>query len=51
MHVHRLAEMADDPFRAHAAGFVFIRIAPLAVQQLFAVNGHASTADPVVPVP
>lgn len=32
MHVHGIAEVSDDPLGAEPAGFLFIRIAPLAVQ-------------------
>ena len=51
MHVHRIAEVADDPLGTQAAGLVLVRIAPLAVQQLLVANGHASTANPIVAVP
>ena len=51
MHVHRIAKIADDPLGAQAAGLVFVRIAPLAVQQLLVANGHASAANPIVAVP
>ena len=42
--------MANDPLGAQAAGFLFIRIAPLAVQQLLVVDGHAAPANPVFTV-
>jgi hypothetical protein len=50
MDMHRLAEKADDSLGAHAAGFVLIRIAPLALQYLVLLQGHASAANPVVPI-
>ena len=50
MHMHRLTKKANDPLRAHAARFFLVRVAPLALQQLVFLHGHASPADPVVPV-
>jgi len=50
MHMHRLAEKTDDSLRAHAAGFVLIRVTPFALQQLVFLHGHASAANPVVPI-
>jgi len=32
MHMHRVAEIADNPFRAQAAGFLFVGVSPFAVQ-------------------
>ena len=51
MHVHGIAEIANDPLRAQAAGFFFVGIAPFAVQQLLVPNGHATPANPVFTVP
>ena len=51
MHVHGLAEITDDPLRAQTAGFLFVGIAPLDVQQLFIPDGHTPTANPVFTVP
>ena len=50
LHMHRLAEIADDPFGAQAAGFILIRIAALALQHLVILHGHATAANPVVSV-
>jgi hypothetical protein len=50
MDVHRLAEKADDSLRAHAASFFLIRVAPFALQHLIILHGHASPANPVIPV-
>jgi len=50
MYVHWVAKISDNPFRAQAAGFFFVLIASLAVQQLVALNRHASAANPVVTV-
>jgi hypothetical protein len=50
MHVHGIAEMAYDPLGAQAAGFLFVGIAPLAVQNLVVMNGHAAAANPVFTV-
>ncbi len=50
MHVHRVAKISNNPFRAQAAGFLFVRIASFAVQQLVALKRHASAANPVVTV-
>ncbi len=47
MHMHGIAEVADDPLGAQTAGLLLIGIASLAVQQLFVADGHASPADPV----
>ncbi len=49
--MHGVAEIRDDPLRAQAAGFLFVGIAPLDVQQLFLPDGHTSTANPVFTVP
>ncbi len=43
--------MTDDPLGAHAAGFFLIRVAPLALQHLLILRGHAASANPVIPVP
>lgn len=51
MYVHGIAEIADDPLGAQAAGLVLVRIASLAVQQLLVANGHAPSANPIVAVP
>ena len=51
MHVHGLAEVAYDAFRAEAARLVFIRIASLAIEQLLIANCHTSATNPVVAVP
>jgi hypothetical protein len=51
MHVHRIAEIADDPLRAQAARLLFVGIAPLDVEQLFVSDGHTSTTNPVFAVP
>jgi hypothetical protein len=51
MHVHRVPEVADDPFGAHPARFLFIGIAPLALEQLFFLDSHAAAANPVVAIP
>ena len=51
MHVHRVAEIGDDPLRAQSAGFLFIGIASLHVQHLLVTDGHASSANPVLTVP
>jgi hypothetical protein len=50
MHVHRIAEVANDPLGAKPASFLFVRIAPFYMQQLLIVNGHAAAADPVLAV-
>jgi len=50
VHVHRLAEPADDPLGAQAAGLVFIGIAAFGDQHLLVFNGHAAAADPVFAV-
>jgi len=50
LHMHRLAEIADDPLRAQAAGFFLIRIASLALQQLVILDRHTAAANPVIPV-
>ena len=50
MHVHWVAKISDNAFRAQAAGFFFVLIAPFAVQQLVALNRHAPAANPVVSV-
>ncbi len=50
MHVHRVAEVADDSFRAQAAGFLFVGIASLHVEQLLFPDGHAPPANPVFPI-
>jgi hypothetical protein len=49
--MHGIAEIGYDPLRAQAAGFLFVWITPLDVQQLFLPDGHTSTANPVVSVP
>jgi hypothetical protein len=51
VYVHGFAKIADDPFRAQAAGFFFVGIATFDVQQLFLPDGHASPANPVFAVP
>jgi hypothetical protein len=50
MDVHRVAKISYNPLRTQPAGLFFVGIAPLAVQQLVAVNRHASAANPVVTV-
>ena len=50
LHVHRVAEIADDSLRALTAGFAFVGVAALAMQQLFILNGHAAAANPVVAI-
>jgi hypothetical protein len=50
MYVHGFAEVVNDPLGTLAAGLFFIRIAPLAVQQLLVVNGHASATNPIFTV-
>ena len=47
MHVHGIAEIADNPFRAQATSLFFVGIAPFDVQQLLFPDGHAPPADPV----
>jgi len=49
--MHGIAEIADDPLRAQATGFLFIGVATLHVQQLLFPDGHAPPANPVVTVP
>jgi hypothetical protein len=51
MHVHRIAEVADNPLRAQAAGLLFVGIAPFYMQQLLVPHGHAPSANPVFAVP
>jgi len=51
VHVHGIAEIADDPLGAQAASFLFVGIAPLDVQQLLVPDGHAPPANPVFTVP
>jgi large subunit ribosomal protein L28 len=48
--VHRVAKIRQNLFRAAAAGFVFIRVARLAPNQLAVFECHASSANPVFPV-
>jgi hypothetical protein len=50
VNMHRLAEIADDSLRAQAAGLFLIRVTPLALQQLVILHGHASPANPVIPI-
>lgn len=50
MHVHGIAEIADDAFGAHPARFNFVRVAPFAMQNLLVANGHAAAANPVLAV-
>jgi hypothetical protein len=50
MHMHGFTEKADDPFRAHPARFFLVWVAPLALQQLVFLHGHASPANPVIPI-
>ena len=50
VHVHRLAEIADNPFRAQPARFDLVGIPAFAVQQLLVANRHASSANPVVAI-
>jgi len=51
MHMHGVAEVAYDPLRAQAAGFLLVGIAPFDMQQLLVPDGHASAADPVFAIP
>jgi hypothetical protein len=48
--MHRIAEVVDNPLGALPAGFVLIRVAPFAVQQLLVANSHAPAANPVFAV-
>ena len=51
MHMHGVAEVADDPLRAQAAGLLLVGIAPFDMQQLLVPDGHAAPADPVIAIP
>jgi len=50
MHMHRLSEKTNDSLGAHAASLFLIRVAPFALQHLIILHGHASPANPVIPV-
>jgi hypothetical protein len=51
VHVHGIAEIADNPLGAQATGFLFVGVATLHVQQLLFPDRHAAPANPVVTVP
>jgi hypothetical protein len=50
VHVHGIAEIANNPLRAQTAGFFFVRIAPLDMQQLLIPDCHAASANPIFAV-
>jgi hypothetical protein len=50
MHVHRIAEVSDDPFRAQSASFFLVGVAALAMQHLFVRHCHGPAANPVATV-
>ncbi len=50
MHVHGVAEAADDAFGTEAASFFLVWIAAFGEQHLLVVNSHAAAAHPVVAV-
>jgi hypothetical protein len=50
MHVHRLAEISHNPFRAEPASLILVRIAPLTTQHLLVLDRHAPAANPVVAI-
>ena len=50
MHVHGVAEAADDALGAKAAGLFLVRIAAFGEQHLLVVNSHAAAAHPIVAV-
>ena len=48
LHVHRLAEIAQQLLGTTAAGLIFVDVARLASYQFLVVVGHGAPADPLV---
>jgi len=47
---HRFTEIGDDALGAQPAGFIFVRIAALAAEQLLVMKSDAAAADPILSI-